>query len=126
MPVKKKKFILIAEDDAFYAHPYELKLMKEGFDVQVVENGEAAIRAAQKRTPDLILLDLMMPVKDGFETLRELKADKKFTHVKTIVFSNLGQEEDRKKAADLGADDYFVKAEISLQEMVKKVRDELH
>jgi DNA-binding response OmpR family regulator len=118
----KKGYVLIAEDDVFYARLYEIKLKKEGLDVVVVGNGALAMDEARRRVPALILLDLIMPVQDGFETLRRLKDDKVLSKVRTIVFSNLGQDEDRKKARELGADDYFVKAEISVQEMVAMVR----
>lgn len=122
MPKKHPKFILVAEDDKYYARVYQLKLAKENFDVQVVKNGAEAVEAAKARTPDLILLDLIMPVQDGFETLRQLKADKKLAAVKTIVFSNLGQDDDMRRAKELGADDYLVKANISVQEMVEKIK----
>ncbi len=120
--VKTKPYILVAEDDPSYARLYELKLKKEGFDVIVAPNGAEAMKAAQKQIPSLILLDLIMPVQDGFETLEQLKADKTLSRVKTVVSSNLGQEEDRKKARELGADDYFVKAETSVQDIVTLVR----
>lgn len=117
-----KKFILAAEDDQFYAHIYKVKLAKEGFDVVVVSNGEWAIKAAQKRTPDLILLDLVMPTMDGFETLEALKSDPSLKDVNIIVLSNLGQEEDIEKAKSLGAIDYFVKANISIHEVIDRIK----
>lgn len=121
-PKKTKPFILVAEDDKFYAHVYALKLKSEGFETKVVGDGAQAIAAAKKQKPALMVLDLMMPVQDGFETLRQLKADPALAKIKTIVCSNLGQEDDLKRAKELGADDYWVKANISVQEMIDKIK----
>lgn len=117
-----KKYILVAEDDKFYANIYKTKLAKEGYEVVVVGDGEQAIKLARQKKPDLILLDLVMPVKDGFETLKELKADANLKSVKVIVLSNLGQEEDIKKAKELGAVDYIVKANVSIGQMMSKIK----
>jgi len=117
-----KKFVLVAEDDKFYGNIYKVKLTKEGYDVIVADNGEVAMEEVKKNKPDLILLDLIMPIKDGLETLKELKNDPKLKAIKVIVISNLGQEEDIVKAKSLGADDYFIKSNISIQEMVDKVK----
>lgn len=120
-----KKFILVAEDDKFYANIYQVKLAKEGYEVRVAEDGEQTLSEMKKRKPDLLLLDLIMPVKDGFEVLREMKADSILKDIKVLVLSNLGQEEDIKKAKDLGADDYLVKTNMSIQEMMEKVKSYL-
>ena len=117
-----KKYILVAEDDKFYANIYRTKLTKEGYEVVVVGDGAQAIKLARQKKPDLILLDLVMPVKDGFETLKELKADANLKSVKVIVLSNLGQEEDIKKAKELGAVDYIVKANVSIGQMMSKIK----
>lgn len=125
-PTKSTKaYILVAEDDKFYANVFKTKLSKEGFEVVVARDGEQTLKAARAKKPDLILLDLIMPIKDGFEALKELKADEKLEGIKVVVLTNLGQNEDIKKAKDLGADDYFVKTNISIQEMVDKVKQYL-
>ncbi|MDO8498671.1 MAG: response regulator [bacterium] len=118
----KKKFILVGEDENFYANIYKVKLAKEGFEVQVVGDGEMLLKAARDKKPDLIILDLIMPVKDGFETLAELKADPELKNVKVVVCSNLGQQEDIKRAKEMGALEYLTKAGLSIQEMVDKIR----
>lgn len=118
---ESNKYILVAEDDKFYANVYRVKLAKEGYQVMVVGNGEELLTEARKKTPDLILLDLIMPGKDGFETLQELKADPKLKSVKVVIMSNLGQTEDVAKAKGLGADDYMVKTNISVQELMSKI-----
>jgi DNA-binding response OmpR family regulator len=120
-----KKHILVAEDDKFYANIYRKKLTAEGYDVQIAENGEIALELARKQKPDLILLDLVMPIKDGFSVLKDLKADPNLKDVKVLVLSNLGQDEDVNKAVGLGAADYLVKTNLSIQEMMDKVKEYL-
>lgn len=122
---KNKKTILVAEDDSFYANIYKFKLTKEGFIVETANNGDEAIKIAKENKPDLILLDLIMPIKDGFETLKELKQDPALKDIKVIVISNLGQDEDIARTKELGAQDYLVKANMSIQEMMDKVKSYL-
>ncbi len=117
-----QKYILIAEDDRFYAHIYETKLTREGFEIKIVSNGEEVLAAAKERQPNLIVMDLLMPVKDGFDALRDLKADETLKDIPVIVVSNLGQDEDMQQALKLGAADYFIKANLSIEEMVEKVK----
>lgn len=120
------KYIIVAEDDRFYSNLFRVKLQNLGYEVDVFSDGKQVIAAATKHKPDLILLDLIMPIRDGFETLKELKSDgSALKDVRVLVLSNLSQEEDIKKARDLGADDYFVKADISVVEMVEKVQSVL-
>jgi DNA-binding response OmpR family regulator len=120
-----KKIILVAEDDAFYGNVFKTKLSKEGYDVIITENGKKALEVARDKTPDLILLDLVMPEMDGFETLQTLKSDDKLKGVPVIVLSNLGQDSDIDKAKQLGAKDYFVKSNVSIQKVVEIVKDNL-
>ena len=122
MKETKKKLILVAEDDKFYANIYKTKLAKEGFDTVIVGNGQEALQFVQKERPDLILLDLIMPVKDGFDTLSELKNSKDFSSIKVLVLSNLGQDEDIERVKELKADGYLVKTNTSIVEMVEKVK----
>lgn len=117
-----KAFILVAEDDQFYANIYRVKLAKEGYDVTVVGNGKWVLSAAKQRKPDLILLDLVMPLMDGFETLKALKKDPSLADINVIVLSNLGQDEDIATAKSLGAKDYLIKANNSIQEVVVKIK----
>ena len=118
-----KKYILIAEDDKSYARVYEFKLEKEGYEVAIVGNGDELLKAAREKKPNLILLDLIMPVKDGFVTLEELKKDPKLKEVPVMVFSSLGQEEDKMRVMKSGAADYFVKSNVSIQEIVERVKE---
>lgn len=120
-----KKLIIVAEDDQYYADIYKSKLTQEGFEVMITENGEETLKAAREKKPDLILLDLVMPIKDGFEVLEELMMEDSLKSVKVIVFSNLGKEEDVDRAKKLGAAEYLVKANTSIQEMVNYVKEAL-
>lgn len=116
-----RKTILVVEDDRFYANICKMKLTKEGYNVVVMNNGAWALKAIADKIPDLILLDLVMPETDGFETLRAIRADERFKNIPVVALTNLGQPEDIKKAQELGVQDYMVKTVIPIQKMVDKV-----
>lgn len=116
----KQPRILIVEDEKALARVLELKLTKAGFSVVLAEDGEVASRLLGSEQFDLLLLDLVMPKKDGFAVLSELAARK--TGLPVVVLSNLGQTEDERKAKELGAVDYWVKADISLVDVVSRIR----
>jgi DNA-binding response OmpR family regulator len=118
-------FIVVAEDDRFYSSIFKTKLTKEGFDVVIAENGEEALKAIKARRPELLLLDLIMPVKDGFGVLKDLRADSKLKDLKVIVATNLSQEEDKQRVMALGAIDYVVKTNVSINEMVEIIKKHL-
>ncbi len=115
------KKILIVEDDKYLINAYRVRLKKDGFEIKMAMNGEEALQALQDYTPDLILLDLVMPGKDGFITLAELKANPKWKNIPVIVSSNLGQKEDIEKAKAAGAQDYLIKTEVNLEDIVAKI-----
>ena len=114
------KRILVVEDERPLSNALVLKLRSVGFETVSVDNGEAAISVLQESQFDLIILDLILPKADGFFVLAELKRLKITTPV--IVSSNLGQEEDVKRAKELGAKAYFVKSDTTLAEIVQEVR----
>ena len=117
-----QKTILIAEDDDFLAKAYQIKLTNLGYKVVIVANGEAVLSYLKENPPpNLIILDLIMPQKDGFETLAELKKEERFKKIPVVIVSNLSQEEDIKKAKDLGALDFLVKSSLSLSEIAQKI-----
>ncbi len=115
------KKILVAEDDKFLGNAYRIKLTKAGFEVQLATDGQEALTALQTFIPDLILLDLVMPVKDGFAALEEIKANDKLKAIPVIVASNLGQKEDTDRAMKLGAKDFVVKSDLSLDVLIQKI-----
>ena len=115
--------ILLAEDDRFLRKAAEARLRQHGFTVFTAVDGEEALRVARAEKPDLLLLDLIMPKVQGFEVLRALKQDPATAAIPVIVLSNLGQERDVQQAMELGALAYFIKAHLSLQELVVKVNE---
>lgn len=115
------KKILIVEDDTYLANAYRVKLAKAGFEIKNAFDGEEALTVLQTYTPDLILLDIVMPKKDGFATLEEIKANKKLKDIPVIIASNLGQKEDRDRGAKLGASDFFVKIDLTLNNLIEKI-----
>lgn len=117
----EKKKILIVEDDIAIAKVLGLKLAKSGFEVRVVDDGEKALAEIAGTRFDLILLDLLMPGTDGWAVLQKLKG----TNQKIVVTSNLGQEEDIKKAKELGAMDFLVKSDTPLLKIVEKINSHL-
>jgi len=114
-------YILVAEDDKFLANAYRMKLTKAGFDVTIARDGQEALDEIKKKIPDCMLLDLVMPVKDGFAVLEEIKKDEKMAHVPIIVASNLGQKEDIDRALSLGAKECIVKSNMSLESIIAKI-----
>ena len=117
-PTKGK--ILIAEDEMPVAKALRLKLLEGGFDAVVVNNGEQALYVLKGNKFDLVLLDLIMPIKDGFYVLEELKKTKNKTPV--IVLSNLSQEADINRVKQLGAKDFYVKTYTSLSKVLEVVK----
>jgi two-component system response regulator ArlR len=115
-----KKKILIVEDERPLSHALELKMMHEGYDTHVASTGEEGLKEALTGKYDLILLDLILPGIDGFTILKELQSKKTKTQV--IVLSNLGQDEDRKKAEEYGAKQYLVKSNVPLADIVKVIK----
>ena len=113
--------ILLAEDDRFLRKAAATALKRQGFAVLEAVDGEEALRVARAEAPDLILLDLIMPKLQGFEVLRALKADPATAATPVLILSNLGQDSDVKQAMEAGAAGYFVKVNLSLQDLVKRV-----
>ena len=97
----------------------------EGFEVSLARDGEEALRAIRDRKPDVLLLDIMIPLKDGFQVLSELRADAGLSDIRVVVMSNLSQGKDIAHAKELGALDYIVKSNIALPDMVQRIRKAL-
>lgn len=117
------KTILVVEDDQFLSKILKMKFEKIGYEILVAYDGLEALEMAKTKSPDLALLDIMMPVKDGFSVLAEMKKDSKLSKIPVIIASNLGQKEDKDKAVALGAEDYIVKSDTSLDDLVKRTRE---
>lgn len=119
-----KKKILIVEDEDFIAEMYKIKFESDGYEVELASDGIEGVKKAYNFMPDLILLDLMMPHKDGYQTLKELKEEEKTKNLKVFILSNLGQKEEIDKGMELGADGFFVKAHLTPTQLLEKVNSE--
>lgn len=118
---QKKATILLVEDDTFISGMYQTKLSMLGYTVKVVEDGEEAWAELQRESPDLVLLDIVLPRKDGFEILSDIRSSEKLKNLPVILLSNLGQKPDVQKGLELGADDYIIKAHFTPSEVVEKI-----
>jgi DNA-binding response OmpR family regulator len=115
------KAVLIADDDALVVEVVKNKLSRQGYRVATATDGLSAIAALNEAPPDLVILDAMMPVHDGYHVLREMKADPALAAIPVLMLSARKQEADRQTAFALGADDYLVKP-FSPDELVVRVR----
>jgi len=120
-----KKKILMIEDNIFLRKLYRDKLDREGFDFVEAINGLEGINKSISESPDLILLDLILPLKNGFDVLIEIRKNPTTKKIPVIILSNLGQETDIQEALSLGAQEYLVKTEVKLSEAVDKVKSHL-
>jgi len=114
-----KKRILLVEDDKAIANAMKMKLTASSYEAEIAGNGSAALEAIASSNYNLILLDLIMPDMDGFNFLEKMK--EKGINIPVIILSNLGQDEDIKRAKELGAKDYFVKSDTSLSTVIEKI-----
>lgn len=118
-----RKTILLADDDPLIIRLYQNKLTKDGYRVILAANGNEALIEVMEQKPDLILLDVMMPEKNGVETLKALKGDPKMKDIPVIILTNLGDNPgDVENAKKLGALDYLVKSEVELKALSERVK----
>jgi len=117
--------LLIIEDDKFLRELAVQKLIKEGMDVSAAMDGEQGIMLAEKGVPDVILLDILLPGIDGFEVLKRVRTNPSLKGTRVVMLSNFGQNEDLEKARVGGADKFLVKANYTLDEIVKIVHEVL-
>jgi len=118
----KGKKVLVVEDDKFLRELFVKKLFNEGFDVKNSIDAQGAFQIITEGKPDIILLDLILPGVDGFEILAKIKADENIADIPVLILSNLGQQEDIDRAMSLGAHDFLVKANFTLDEIVTRVK----
>lgn len=123
-PNAQKKILLVEDDDAL-ASVYITRFDAEGFMVRRVPNGEEALSAAIEFRPDIILLDVMMPKVSGFDVLDILRNTPETSNVKVIMLTALSQDSDRQRAEELGVDDYLVKSQVVIADVVDRVRQHL-
>ena len=120
-----KKKILLVEDDTALASVYRARLELEGFDVREVHNGEDALSATLDYKPDLILLDVMMPKIIGFDVLDILRNTPDTANVRVIMLTALSQPKDKERAEGLGADDYLVKSQVVIGDVIARINHHL-
>lgn len=125
MASNRKKTILIVEDEPDLAEIYQVLLSQADYNVSVAHNGKEALAVAEERQPDIILLDLRMPVMDGVAFLQEYNVKEAHPDVKVIVFSNYDMQDEIDDAYRLGAERYVLKAWASPRELLQIVRDSL-
>jgi|SRR3989344_3651737 len=122
MPEQHTKRILLVEDDVFLAEIYQTKLSENGFTVDLAHDGEEALEHARTNPPSLILLDLILPKRNGFSVLEELKGDPTFSAIPVIILSNLGESRDMERGHALGAAGYIIKAHFTPTEVLHEVQ----
>ena len=115
--------ILLIEDDIFLSSLLKNRFQKEGLDIQLVGDGTEAMKAVKDQKPDLILLDIILPGKSGFEVLEEMRLDPHTARIPVMIISNLGQESDVEKGKELGVVDYLVKSRVSIDFLVEKAKE---
>lgn len=120
-----KGTILFIDDDSFLRKVYFAELSEKGFTVELAVDGEDGINKVYSVNPDLIILDLIMPKKSGFEVLTDLKRQEKTRNIPVVVLSNLAHSDDQKRALDLGASDYLVKDNTTLDIIAQKIEQHL-
>ena len=121
----KQKTILLVEDDDNLANVYETRLQAEGFRTVRVSNGEDALQAAIQSKPDLILLDVLMPKVSGFDVLDILRNTTETANTKIIMLTALSQDADRQRAESLGVDDYLIKSQVVIADVVDRIKQHL-
>ncbi|MBF1024396.1 MAG: response regulator [Candidatus Nanogingivalaceae bacterium] len=120
-----KRKILLVEDDTALASVYRSRLELEGFDVCEANNGEDALSLAVSEHPDLVLLDVMMPKISGFDVLDILRNTPETTNIRVIMLTALSQPKDKERAEQLGVDDYLVKSQVVIDDVIERVRHHL-
>lgn len=121
-----KRKILLVEDDETLAEVYKQRLELEGFDVNHVNNGEDALATALKFRPDLVLLDVMMPKLNGFDVLDIMRQTPETRNVHIIMLTALSQPKDEQRAKDLGADDFLIKSQVVIGDVVERIKHQLN
>jgi two-component system response regulator VicR len=124
-PNPNQKLVLLVEDDPFLSNILMMKLQKEGLNVIHAVDGDDALTKLNEGNYEMVLLDLILPKKNGFEVLEAMRKDSRFENTPVIIVSNLGQDSDMEKARSLGVIDYIVKERLSIDDLVAKVKAEI-
>lgn len=119
------KRILLVEDDDALANVYLMRLQAEGFEVRRVSNGEDALATAISYKPDLVVLDVMMPKVSGFDVLDILRNTPETANLKVVMLTALSQDSDKQRAESLGVDDYMVKSQVVIADVIDRIKHHL-
>lgn len=123
---ENKKRILIVEDDEHISKVYKMKFSSEGYDIILAVDGEEGIEKITSEKPDLIILDLALPKIDGFTVLKEIKKNPELAKIPVLVLSNLGQQSDKDRIIALGGNEFMIKVDYSIEEVVNKAKSYLN
>jgi DNA-binding response OmpR family regulator len=115
--------ILLVEDDPMIVEMYRLRLEEEHYQVFTTDKGSEALEIARREKPAIILLDVILPEVDGFNILQSIKSDTDISQIPVLLLTNLGQESDREKGQQLGAADYFIKAQHTPVDIIRKIKE---
>lgn len=124
--INQTKKIIIIEDEKILGEIIFKKLVSEGYQVSLAYDGEDGIKMVREQVPDLVLLDLVMPKKNGLEVLEDMKSDNKLKSIPVVVISNSGQQTEIEKVVELGVRDYIIKAQFSPDDVLEKVKKYLN
>lgn len=123
MSEETKKKVLIAEDEQTLLKTIEFTLKDKGYETIVATDGEEAFDLIKKHKPDVVLLDILMPRKSGLDVLKEMKADSELSDIVVLLLTNLSDEESISQGVTLGARGYFIKSDMTLEEVAEKVEE---
>ncbi len=121
MNTQKTNTVLLVEDDEFLQRMYASKLQSDDLEVITASDGEKALEIMKEKEIDLVILDILMPKKDGFQVLIEIRSDPKTKKIPVIMLTNLGETEEIKEAKKLGANEYIIKAHMMPSEVLEVV-----
>lgn len=121
----KRETILLAEDDRFVSDIYRRKLDMDGYTVLFAPDGREALKILENNIPDLVLLDIMMPVIDGMEVLQTMKGDERLKNIPVVMLTNLAEKDNIERSVSMGASGYVIKAHFTPSEVVQKIREVL-
>ena len=119
------KKILLIEDEKVITELLSDRILREGYEVIVADNGEDGLRKIKENKPDLILLDIIMPKMDGFEVMEEKNKDPELRNIPVVIVSNSGQPVELDRAKELGAKDWLIKTEFDPQEVIEKIKKQI-
>ena len=114
--------ILIVEDDPLVQKFYTILFKEEKYTIHLAVDGVEGVAKAKEITPDIILMDIMMPKKNGIDALKDIKADPKLAHIPVVMLTNFGEQEFVKQSTEAGANAFIIKADVSPRQLITEVR----